>query len=222
MHIRPIRRRRSTRPVGVALTLTALVAFGADLATAADAAAMPTSTNDPPTAADAAVATPRRSTPTPSGDRVATRHDGPNGHAAASAACAPDGDALRWPTSGRVSSEFGPRDGRLHKGIDVATPTGTPITAAAPGAVSFAGWQGGYGHTVEIEHGDGTMTRYAHLSRVDVALDERVDARTRIGAVGSTGSSTGPHLHFEIWVDGAEQDPREHIACDPPVLRAAA
>jgi len=117
------------------------------------------------------------------------------------------------PVDGRVSSAFGPRKladeehARQHHGLDIAAPTGTPIRAARAGVVAFAGPRGGYGNTIEIDHGDGLSTLYAHASAIDVEEGDRVRAGKPIGAVGSTGRSTGPHLHFEIRRDGEPVDP---------------
>jgi len=121
-------------------------------------------------------------------------------------------DHMTWPAKGEVTSEFGQRWGRMHNGIDIGTPTGTKITAAASGRVTFAGWKGGYGKTVEIDHGNGTVTRYAHQATMKVAEDDWVTRGQKIGEVGMTGSSTGPHLHFEVHTDGDEDDPREYLA----------
>jgi murein DD-endopeptidase MepM/ murein hydrolase activator NlpD len=104
-----------------------------------------------------------------------------------------------WPTRGRISSGYGWRWGRMHRGVDIAAPTGTPVMAAAPGVVEFAGWNnGGYGNLVDIRHADGSLTRYAHNSRVVVRSGQSVLQGQLISEVGSTGYSTGPHLHFEI------------------------
>jgi murein DD-endopeptidase MepM/ murein hydrolase activator NlpD len=119
------------------------------------------------------------------------------------------GDAIAWPVAGRLTSAYGPRGGRLHRGIDVAAPIGTPIRAAQDGTVRFAGWKGGYGYTAVIAHGDGLTTRAAHQSELLVRRGQRVRRGQIIGRVGSTGSSTGPHLHFEIAVHGDELDPLE-------------
>ncbi len=97
---------------------------------------------------------------------------------------------------------------RAHKGVDYGAPTGTPIRTVGNGVVQFAGWQNGYGKAVHIAHSNGRSTFYAHMSRVDVRNGQRVSQGDRIGAVGSTGWSTGPHLHFEFRVNGQHQDPR--------------
>lgn len=125
----------------------------------------------------------------------------------------PAAGAWIHPVEGRVSSPFGPRrlegeaEARLHAGLDIAAPTGTPIRAARGGTVTFAGRRGGYGNTVVIEHGGGLSTLYAHAASIDVAEGDRVRAGAPIATVGSTGRSTGPHLHFEIRRDGEPVDP---------------
>ncbi|MEM9903440.1 MAG: peptidoglycan DD-metalloendopeptidase family protein [Cyanobacteria bacterium P01_D01_bin.44] len=104
-----------------------------------------------------------------------------------------------WPTRGTVTSGYGWRWGRMHRGVDVAGPVGTPIVASAPGVVERSGWNsGGYGNLVEIRHADGSMTRYAHNSRLIVRPGQQVDQGQQIAEMGSTGYSTGPHLHFEV------------------------
>ena len=92
-------------------------------------------------------------------------------------------------------------------GVDYAAPTGTPVRTVGDGVVEFAGWQNGYGNVVQVQHGNERSTVYAHLSRIDVRKGQRVEQGQRIGAVGSTGWSTGPHLHFEFRVGGQHQDP---------------
>jgi murein DD-endopeptidase MepM/ murein hydrolase activator NlpD len=120
---------------------------------------------------------------------------------------------LLQPVAGPVTSGFGWRthpisgDRRFHPGIDIAAPTGTPVRAADGGTVISAGWQGGYGLTVVIDHGGGITTLYAHLSRLDTRVGVVVRAGEQIGAVGSTGRSTGPHLHFEVRERGIPRDP---------------
>lgn len=104
-----------------------------------------------------------------------------------------------WPTKGVFTSGYGWRWGRMHKGIDIAAPIGTPIVAAADGEVTYAGWNsGGYGNLVDIRHADGSLTRYAHNSRILVKRGQKVRQGQLIAEMGSTGRSTGPHLHFEI------------------------
>ncbi len=120
----------------------------------------------------------------------------------------PDSPALwngrhSWPAKGVLTSGYGMRWGRMHKGIDIAAPTGTPIVASAPGEVITAGWNsGGYGNLVEIRHPDGTMTRYGHNSRIVVRKGQEVEQGQHISDMGSTGYSTGPHLHFEVHPGG--------------------
>ncbi|MEB3324465.1 MAG: M23 family metallopeptidase, partial [Cyanobacteriota bacterium] len=108
-----------------------------------------------------------------------------------------------WPARGVFTSGYGWRWGRMHKGIDIANSVGTPIVAAQDGRISFAGWSdGGYGYLVEITHEDGSLSRYAHQSRLLVQVGEEVRQGQQIGLMGSTGRSTGPHLHFEIHAPG--------------------
>jgi murein DD-endopeptidase MepM/ murein hydrolase activator NlpD len=108
-----------------------------------------------------------------------------------------------WPAAGTVTSRFGRRWGRMHKGIDIAGPIGTPINAAADGIVTAAGWQsGGYGNLVEIRHSDGTTTRYGHNSQISVSIGQTVRQGEQVARMGSTGRSTGSHLHFEIRPSG--------------------
>ncbi|MGB3615587.1 MAG: peptidoglycan DD-metalloendopeptidase family protein, partial [Elainellaceae cyanobacterium] len=110
-------------------------------------------------------------------------------------------DGYLWPASGLLTSGYGWRWGRMHQGIDVAAPVGTPIVAAAPGVIEFSGWNsGGYGNMVDIRHPDGNKTRYAHNSRNLVRVGQKVNQGEQIAEMGSTGYSTGPHVHFEIHV----------------------
>jgi murein DD-endopeptidase MepM/ murein hydrolase activator NlpD len=101
-----------------------------------------------------------------------------------------------------VTSCFGQRWGRLHAGVDLATATGTPIRAAGAGVVVVAGQDGGYGTAVLIDHGDGFLTHYGHMSVVTAQAGQQVDAGEQIGNEGSTGHATGPHLHFEVHQGG--------------------
>lgn len=96
---------------------------------------------------------------------------------------------------------------RQHNGTDYGAPQGTPVRAVADGVVEFAGWQNGYGNVIQLQHGNDRETVYAHLSRIDVRRGQHVDQGTHLGAVGSTGWATGPHLHFEYKVKGAHLDP---------------
>ena len=111
------------------------------------------------------------------------------------------------PLIGPIGDAFGPRGNRFHAGIDYPAPAGAAVGAARSGRVVYAGWGGGWGKLVVIAHGSGVRTRYAHLSRIAVKLGERVGTGSTIGFVGSTGGSTGPHLHFEVTVRGANVDP---------------
>jgi murein DD-endopeptidase MepM/ murein hydrolase activator NlpD len=117
--------------------------------------------------------------------------------------------ALAWPLrTARMGDRFGPRGRRFHAGIDLIAPRGTPVGAAAPGRVTFAGRRaGGWGNLVVIAHSHGVQTMYAHLSRVIARVGERVAIGTRVGTVGATGDATGPHLHFEVRLRGAAVDP---------------
>ncbi len=117
------------------------------------------------------------------------------------------------PVEGRITSGFGERmhpiskDYRFHRGVDIAAPMGTQVRAMGKGTVVFSGWRQGYGNTVIIDHGDGTLSRYAHNSENLVKAGDEVEAGTVIGHVGSTGRSTGPHLHVEVVRDGEPVDP---------------
>lgn len=123
-----------------------------------------------------------------------------------------------WPISGgRATSSFGPRRAPKkgastnHKGQDWAVPTGTPVRASCGGTVTKAGWGGGYGYVVYIDHEDGKQTRYAHLSRVLVSAGQKVQQGDRIALSGNTGVSTGPHLHFEILINGRAVNPMTYL-----------
>jgi len=116
-----------------------------------------------------------------------------------------------WPVNGRLSSPFGPRWGRMHNGQDIAAPTGTPIKAVKAGTVIKAGDGGGYGNLTIIDHGGGIVTAYAHQSRFGVGEGAQVQQGDVIGYVGSTGHSTGPHLHFEVRINGGARNPRAYL-----------
>ena len=131
--------------------------------------------------------------------------------AAPAAAAAVSGSGWAWPASGPVTSEFGYRWGRQHAGIDIGAPTGAPIYAATDGTVSYAGSMGGYGNMVLVDHGGGVVTAYAHQSAILVSVGTRVSRGQQIGRVGSTGNSTGPHLHFEVRVGGVARNPRSYL-----------
>jgi len=126
---------------------------------------------------------------------------------ASAPAASPSEAGLIWPVSGPITSPFGPRWGGFHPGIDIGVPTGTPIHAAAAGTVIYCGWETGYGNLVVIDHHDGIATAYAHQSRIAVSCNEDVAQGQVIGYVGCTGFCTGPHLHFEVRVDGTPVDP---------------
>ncbi|HEY0484884.1 MAG TPA: M23 family metallopeptidase [Mycobacteriales bacterium] len=111
------------------------------------------------------------------------------------------------PASGPMSSTFGPRWGTFHYGVDIAAGYGNPVRAAHAGTIITAGWYGGYGYAVIIDHGNGITTRYGHNSKLLVHVGEKVKAGQEISLVGSTGDSTGPHCHFEVRVDGVAVDP---------------
>ncbi len=115
-----------------------------------------------------------------------------------------------WPVSGPITSGFGFRWGRMHEGIDLGVGFGTPIGAAAAGTVIVAGWSGGYGNLVVVSHGT-ISTAYGHMSSIAVSSGQQVSRGTVLGAVGSTGHSTGPHLHFEVRVNGTPQNPVNYL-----------
>lgn len=119
--------------------------------------------------------------------------------------------ALDWPANGQFTSPFGYRWGRLHGGIDIAVPVGTPVQASAAGTVRIAGWVGGYGNYVCIDHGGGLSTCYGHNSRLGVSVGQRVAKGQVIAASGNTGNSTGPHIHFETRVGGVQRDPMGYL-----------
>ena len=110
-----------------------------------------------------------------------------------------------------MTSGFGPRWGTHHDGVDLAISTGTPFYAADGGTVVRAGWYGGYGMCIDIDHGNGYVTRYGHCSQILVSVGDLVYQGQNIGLVGSTGWSTGPHLHFEVHKDGVRQDPEAYV-----------
>lgn len=128
---------------------------------------------------------------------------------------APGTGELAWPTDGRLTSGFGARmhpifhTRRMHAGVDIGGPTGQEVFAAAAGTVLTAGTRSGYGTTIIVDHGGGLTTVYAHLSALDVSAGDVVTQTEVIGKVGSTGNSTGPHLHFEVRAGGVPRDPME-------------
>jgi lysozyme family protein len=117
--------------------------------------------------------------------------------------------SLAWPVTGPLGDTFGPRGNRFHAGVDIVALRGTPVAAAAPGRVTWAGrLAGGWGNLVVVAHADGVRTMYAHLSSIAVRLGQHVVTGDRLGTVGATGDATGPHLHFEVRLRGAAVDPR--------------
>ncbi len=112
-----------------------------------------------------------------------------------------------WPTAGKVSSYFGERGGRQHHGVDIPRPKGSPIHAAKAGTVISAGWNGDYGKCVDISHGKGVVTRYAHCSKITVKAGDTVEKGELIGLVGETGRASGPHLHYEVRIGGRPVNP---------------
>jgi murein DD-endopeptidase MepM/ murein hydrolase activator NlpD len=124
----------------------------------------------------------------------------------------PDSHAgLVWPVSGPITSGFGTRWGRMHEGIDIAVPSGTPVHAAASGTVIYAAWMTGYGNLVVLDHGNGLATAYAHNSSLLVSVGQHVSQGQTISLSGSTGHSTGPHVHFEVRVNGVAVDPLGYL-----------
>jgi murein DD-endopeptidase MepM/ murein hydrolase activator NlpD len=123
-----------------------------------------------------------------------------------------------WPVRGWVTSRFGYRSSpegtgsKMHGGIDIAAPRGTPVIASGSGNVVFAGYHSGYGNLVVVDHGYGITTRHAHLSRLHVKVGQRVQRGDLLGRVGNTGRSTGPHLHFEVWKDGVPTNPANYLS----------
>ena len=123
----------------------------------------------------------------------------------------PSAAGLIWPVNGPVTSPFGMRWGRMHEGIDIGVPNGTPIHAAASGRVIYAGWMDGYGNLVAIDHGRGLSTAYGHQSRIAVSNGQTVSQGQVIGYVGCTGHCFGPHLHFEVRINGTPVDPMGYL-----------
>lgn len=126
----------------------------------------------------------------------------------------------RWPVDGSLTSPFGVvrRDGlglRVHRGVDIAIPVGTPVRAMAPGRVAFAGAMRGYGLVVVMDHARGVRTVYAHLSEIHVDRGDELSGRSVIALSGSSGRSSGPHLHFEIQRRGGAEDPVPLLGGEP-------
>ena len=122
-----------------------------------------------------------------------------------------------WPIRGWMTSRFGVRNDpytgekAMHSGVDLAAAAGTKVVAPADGMVIFAGSRGAYGKMIIIEHGMGMVTHYGHLSKVLVNIGDEIERGHHIGAVGNTGRSTGPHLHYEVRVDGIPTDPEHYV-----------
>ncbi len=123
----------------------------------------------------------------------------------------PSSAGLIWPVNGPITSPFGPRWGSFHAGIDIGVPTGTPIHAAAAGTVIYCGEESGYGNLVVLDNGGNLATAYAHQSAIAVACGQHVDQGQVIGYVGCTGHCTGPHLHFEVRINGQAVDPLGYL-----------
>lgn len=130
-----------------------------------------------------------------------------------------------WAHAGKINNEFGfrrnPFGGRtyeFHAGMDIDGERGDQVVAPAAGTVTKAGWQGGYGNMIEIDHGNGLKTRYGHLSKIEVAVGDEVTRDQLIGFIGSTGRSTGPHLHYELRLDDRPINPRRFLPPEPSDL----
>lgn len=122
--------------------------------------------------------------------------------------------ALAKPIEGTISSRFGARSSirsSVHTGLDIASPKGTPISAASSGVVTYAGFKGAYGNLIVIDHGNGVQTYYAHCNSLNVSAGQNVNQGDTIGYVGSTGNSTGPHLHLEVRINGVAQNPQNYL-----------
>jgi len=132
-----------------------------------------------------------------------------------------------WPVNGRLMAGYGVRsdpfsgEGAMHTGIDISAPVGTPVHAAADGIILHAGWNGGYGRCVIVDHGNGYQTWYAHLSRMDVIEGEEIRKGEVLGAVGTTGRSTGAHLHYEVRIGSTPVNPYRFLAQANAVHTAA-
>ncbi len=128
-----------------------------------------------------------------------------------------------WPVAGVLRSGVGIRNNpfggssiEFHKGQDIAAPTGTPINVTADGVVVIAGWVKGYGNGIYVDHGNGITTRYGHLSRIDVVVGQTLKRGDHLGLVGSTGRSTGPHLHYEVRINGEPTSPLPYLPLVAP------
>ncbi len=122
----------------------------------------------------------------------------------------------RHPVRGPITSDFGTRRGfwrtRLHRGVDIGARQGTPVRAPAAGTITVAGWRGGYGRTIMIDHGHGLQTRYGHLSKGAVRPGQKVERGAIVGLTGASGNASGPHLHYEVLMKGRPVNPRDSIS----------
>ena len=143
--------------------------------------------------------------------RAAERANGGGGGRTSGGGAPAAGVSMRWPANGVVTSRFGPRWGRVHRGIDIGAATGSSVVAAAGGSVIQAGTNGAFGTSVIVDHGGGVATLYAHLSALSVESGDTVGSGDQLGAVGCTGSCTGPHLHFEVRIGGVAYDPMLYL-----------
>jgi len=144
-------------------------------------------------------------------ERIAAQIRAAQSHESDGSTQTPSSAGLVWPVSGPITSPFGWRWGRMHQGIDIGVPYGTPIHAAAAGTVIYCGWEEGYGNFVVIDHGGNLATAYGHQSAIAVTCGQRVDQGQVIGYVGCTGHCTGPHLHFEVRINGNPVDPMGYL-----------
>ena len=122
-----------------------------------------------------------------------------------------EGRPYGWPCIGPITSPFGPRKGHFHTGIDIGAPLGTPVFSTGDGVVVFKGYAGGYGNVIKIDHGKGFATLYAHLLKYHVSIGDRISKGDVIGYVGSTGNTTGPHLHYEVQINGVPVNPEPYL-----------
>ena len=142
---------------------------------------------------------------------IAAQIQGAQGGSSGSGDGTPSAGGLIWPVSGPITSGFGWRWGRMHEGVDLAVPNGTPVVAAKAGVVIVAGWMGGYGNLVVVDHGGSISTAYGHNTSVTVGIGQRVEQGQLIAYSGSTGHSTGPHVHFEVRINGGAVDPMGYL-----------
>ena len=133
-----------------------------------------------------------------------------------------------WSHLGKINNEFGfrrnPFGGRayeFHAGMDIDGERGDVIVAPANGVIVKAGWQGGYGNMIEVDHGNGLTTRYGHLSKIEIQVGDTVNRGQIIGYVGSTGRSTGPHLHYELRLNDKAINPRRFLPPEPSEIKTA-